>query len=956
MRRTLHALSILSAIIAGVWAPIPALAQQRSQRTMAALEPAIGALDFLQIDYQIVGDGSSILFSVPRGFEGATANLVLSPVDLGTDHRQWFRLEAPGMHDMSDGRFPGVARRALLEAGKMMDSDVQFTSSGLSGRVDARVLIPVADGRVAAPLLKSYIEMIVSALDSVQPVLARAGSLGQIDWPALDRGPSIDQRSGELSIPSPDGTTQVPVPWAPWIQERIYASTVITSDRVGRDFANMTEDQRESVVARFLGDSDAARMWADHLKQTYPPIKIRCWGLPGMEVSVRAVVEGFSPEVTASGVIDEMYFCDVRVAPDWDIEALAALKDQTRTKVRYSVECGGKVAAGVTEVTIEPSSIADLGLRHMAVAQYVNEDHPWVRSIISDANSLGIAPSLGFTGSESYVDCAKQLLAVWTAFRSRGISYVGITASASPKSTSGQTVRQFHDAISERGANCADGAAAFASVFRKLGFDVWLIYPKGHVLVGIYRPDPDPALRWLFVETTALGDVEPEPPPSDTPVLQIVSSVPERHRNENLTTFLMACALGHHQHLQGSAESMAHMESLRELGMRPIPVSRKELGLMPPPPEGIEEMRESLRVARRREKQSHEYLVKSASVPNCVPYDSELRIREDIDAIESDPAARRRLLAAVEGDGRLAQFARVCARHEAIFEPAVRSAMKKFGHVPFWGVPWFGIAGSPWEIEVERMADEVIYHIRPTSKMMGRTWMRAAERDGVWHITESSIVNDDDLWLATALVDLIAAQDPARVEAVSAELKERVEQGRVPSVESFVEQYYAGIATLYPTEEQLHDMAARAAAGRRDDSRSQPVLPSGVDRAIAAPSGGGAPAPPQPAVATEDRQAGTGPAAEAGDRVELHYICRLADGTLIFDSKERDGKPRSFTAGGKAIPTGIGIALIGAREGMVRHAVLPPELAYGVQGRPASNIPPNAELHYEFTVVRVVKK
>jgi FKBP-type peptidyl-prolyl cis-trans isomerase len=73
---------------------------------------------------------------------------------------------------------------------------------------------------------------------------------------------------------------------------------------------------------------------------------------------------------------------------------------------------------------------------------------------------------------------------------------------------------------------------------------------------------------------------------------------------------------------------------------------------------------------------------------------------------------------------------------------------------------------------------------------------------------------------------------------------------------------------------------------------------------------------------------------------------------VIFDSHKKDGNPRRFTAG-RAMPPGVGQALVGVRVGMIRAAVIPAELAFGAQGAPAQKIPPNADLVYEFEVVKV---
>jgi len=106
---------VVVSVIAAIGLSRSAVADQSEQEAAAALEPAIKALEFLQIDYQILGDRSGVEFSVPRGLIGAKAYLLLSPIQRGEEDVRFFRLDAPGIYDVSEDRYPGIARRALLE-------------------------------------------------------------------------------------------------------------------------------------------------------------------------------------------------------------------------------------------------------------------------------------------------------------------------------------------------------------------------------------------------------------------------------------------------------------------------------------------------------------------------------------------------------------------------------------------------------------------------------------------------------------------------------------------------------------------------------------------------------------------------------------------------------------------------------------------------------------------------
>src|SRR3989344_1949820 len=99
----------------------------------------------------------------------------------------------------------------------------------------------------------------------------------------------------------------------------------------------------------------------------------------------------------------------------------------------------------------------------------------------------------------------------------------------------------------------------------------------------------------------------------------------------------------------------------------------------------------------------------------------------------------------------------------------------------------------------------------------------------------------------------------------------------------------------------------------------------------------------------QDEAVGSGQEGRAGDVLTVNYTGRLEDGT-IFDTS-MGAEPISFMIGAGYMIPGWEQGLIGMKEGGKRLLIIPPELAYGTQGR--GSIPPNATLIFEVELVKV---
>jgi len=108
----------------------------------------------------------------------------------------------------------------------------------------------------------------------------------------------------------------------------------------------------------------------------------------------------------------------------------------------------------------------------------------------------------------------------------------------------------------------------------------------------------------------------------------------------------------------------------------------------------------------------------------------------------------------------------------------------------------------------------------------------------------------------------------------------------------------------------------------------------------------------------EDLKVGDGDAAKQGDAVEVHYTGWLIkeDGSKgdKFDSSYDHKPPEPFVVkiGKSRVIKGWHEGLTGMKVGGKRRLIIPPDLAYGDDGRPPV-IPPKATLIFEIELLKI---
>ena len=94
---------------------------------------------------------------------------------------------------------------------------------------------------------------------------------------------------------------------------------------------------------------------------------------------------------------------------------------------------------------------------------------------------------------------------------------------------------------------------------------------------------------------------------------------------------------------------------------------------------------------------------------------------------------------------------------------------------------------------------------------------------------------------------------------------------------------------------------------------------------------------------------GEGTAPQRTDRVRVHYVGRLVDGTE-FDSSHARGKPNDFVV--QQLITGWAAAMPALKPGGKGVFYIPPHLGYGEHGYPGA-IPPAATLIFEVELLAI---
>ncbi len=128
------------------------------------------------------------------------------------------------------------------------------------------------------------------------------------------------------------------------------------------------------------------------------------------------------------------------------------------------------------------------------------------------------------------------------------------------------------------------------------------------------------------------------------------------------------------------------------------------------------------------------------------------------------------------------------------------------------------------------------------------------------------------------------------------------------------------------------------------DDQGNVILPTTTDNTMTPTTN------PDSSLVKEEIKEGTGAEAKAGDKVSVHYVGTLTNGTKFDSSRDRNS-PFSFTIGKGEVIQGWDQGIPGMKIGGIRKLTIPPMLAYGETAQ--GSIPASSTLIFEVELLSI---
>jgi hypothetical protein len=324
----------------------------------------------------------------------------------------------------------------------------------------------------------------------------------------------------------------------------------------------------------------------------------------------------------------------VTLDPSWDIAELSKIEtvEDLDLEVRLKYNDGTEDDRLTAKVRVHPANNVEMAYPLcLGFMGLVNEDHPYVRTILDQINQSKLAKDKKLAASGGSSDPTDQFLAVfllWRELEARGLRYSSLPGTSAD---SCQAARSIHETLATKNANCVDGTILICSFLTKMGIDSALISPPGHALVVFWTRDHSWGL-----ETTMLGSKVTCPLDVRGEIMKQLPGLAEAYKSfdpsqrRDFDTFLSAVAAGERGigkelkkvsngvpvgdpprtftlkqlmdaamdpksskawremvlgYLSSEFMSITEIKAARSAGVRPIPVSAEMLAKYPLPPQ-----------------------------------------------------------------------------------------------------------------------------------------------------------------------------------------------------------------------------------------------------------------------------------------------------------------------------------------------------------------------------------
>lgn len=318
-------------------------------------------------------------------------------------------------------------------------------------------------------------------------------------------------------------------------------------------------------VARVLGDANGligARVIAQHAGQRARlTVRLPGWLRPStLDVRLPRAGERYALYPTL----------------EWEFAQLRSLRDAAPETISFELQLDDAEAERKVErvrlrsvneapyFVVGEKSSTDLA---WMFAAYVDEDHPLVRKILSDALKTRVVKRFDGYQSRDPRQVMNQVYALWHALQDRRIRYSSITRTANGKTgVLSQYVRFIDESFGSAEANCVDGSVLFASLLRKIDLNPALVMVPGHMFLAF---ELTPGGERSYLETTLIDDVLP--------------SAGDEGDDASFASFVRASERGHAQYQKARARfadnklpeyQIIDIGAARDLGVVPIGVRR----------------------------------------------------------------------------------------------------------------------------------------------------------------------------------------------------------------------------------------------------------------------------------------------------------------------------------------------------------------------------------------------